>query len=89
MHEPLGPEHRCEFRAQYLDRDLAFVLEILSEVDGRHAAFAQAAFDLVAIGEGGREAFGDLGHGALRYGLARTGASRTDPIADCRLVISD
>ncbi len=40
------------------------MLEVLGQIDGRHAAFAQMAFDLVAVGEGGREPGGDLGHRA-------------------------
>jgi len=39
------------------------VLEVLGEVDGRHAAFAEVAFDPVAVREGGREPGRDLGHG--------------------------
>jgi len=35
------------------DRHLAFVLQVLGEVHGRHATFAKVAFDLVAVGEGG------------------------------------
>ncbi len=64
LHEPLGPEHGGEFGSQDLDGDFALVFEVLGEVDGRHAAFAEVAFDLVTIGEGGGEAGGDLGHGA-------------------------
>ena len=33
------------------------------QVDGRHAAFAQVAFNLVVVGESGRELGRDLGHG--------------------------
>ncbi len=62
LHETLGPKDGREFGAQHLDRDLALVLQVLSEVHGRHAAFAQVAFDLVAVSEGGRESGGDLGH---------------------------
>ena len=36
------------------DRNLALVLEVLSKVHDRQAAFAQVAFDLVAVREGGR-----------------------------------
>ena len=34
--------------------------EVLGEVDGRHPAFAEVAFDLVAVREGGRESGGDV-----------------------------
>jgi len=40
------------------------VLQVLSQVHRRHAAFAQVALDPVAVGQGGREPGGDLGHGA-------------------------
>jgi hypothetical protein len=40
------------------------VPQVLGEVDGRHAAFAEVALDPVAVGEGGREPGGDLAHGA-------------------------
>ncbi len=39
------------------------MLEILGEIDGGHAALAELALDAVAIGEGGREPFGQLSHG--------------------------
>ncbi len=39
------------------------LLQVLGQIDGRHAAFAQMAFDLVATGEGSRELGRDLGHG--------------------------
>ena len=64
LHEPLGPEDGGELRPRDLHRDLAVVLQIVGEADVRHATFAQVAFDLVAVGEGGREPGGDLGHGA-------------------------
>ncbi len=64
MHEPFSAQHRREFGAQHLDGDLALVLQVLGDIDGRHAAFAQVAFDLVAVSEGGREPGGVLGHGA-------------------------
>jgi hypothetical protein len=44
------------------------VFESVGEVDGRHPAFAEAAFDLVAVGEGGREPGGDLGHWETKMG---------------------
>ena len=63
LHEPFGPEDGGEFGAQHLHRNLAVVLQVLGEVDGRHAAFAQMALDPVAVGEGGGEAGRDLSHG--------------------------
>jgi len=38
---------------QHLDGDVAVVPEIVREEDGRHAAYAQLASDVVAIGERG------------------------------------
>ena len=43
---------------------LALVHQTSNPVDVRHATFAQVAFDFVAVGQGGREPFGDLRHGA-------------------------
>ncbi len=62
---------------QHLDRHLAVVLEILSQVDVRHATFAQVAFDLVAIREGGREPGGDLGDGPKMDRLRGFGEAST------------
>ncbi len=64
LEESLGAEDGSELRPQHFDGDRAVVLQIVSEVDVRHAAFAQVAFNLVAVSEGGREPGGDLGHGA-------------------------
>ena len=50
--KPLGAEHRAELRLQHLERDLAVVLEVVREVDGRHAAGADLALDQVSGGEG-------------------------------------
>ena len=47
---------------QRFDRHLALVLQVLSEVHGGHATFAQVAFDPVTVRESGRELGGDLGH---------------------------
>ena len=62
LHEPLGAEHCRELRPQHLHRDLAVVLQILGEIDGGHAAFAEAALDAVAVGEGRGELLGDFSH---------------------------
>ena len=53
--EPLGSDDGRELRAQDLDGDLAVVLEILGEVDGRHTACAQLPLDAVALGERGAQ----------------------------------
>ncbi len=54
--EPLGADHRGEFRPQHLERDLAVVLQVLGEVDSGHAAVAKLPLDGVAVGEGGAQA---------------------------------
>ena len=41
--------------AQDFHRDLAFVLEVLGEIDGSHATLAELALDAVAVGESGGE----------------------------------
>ena len=43
--EPLSAEDRGQFRFENLDRDLAVVLEIVREIDRRHAASAELALD--------------------------------------------
>ena len=70
LHEALGAEHGGELGLQDLEGDLAVVLEVLGEVDRRHAALAELALDAVAIGEGGREAIGGRHQEAV---TARTG----------------
>ena len=49
--EPLAAERRAEVGVQDLDGDVAVVLEVVREIDGRHAAGAELALDAVAIGE--------------------------------------
>ena len=60
----LRTEHGGEFGSQDFDSDFALVLQILSEVYVRHATLAEFALDPVAVGQGCREAGGDLGHRA-------------------------
>ena len=52
----LGTDDRRELGAQDLDRDLAVVLQVVSQVHRGHAALAQLAFEVVAVGQGGGEA---------------------------------
>src|SRR4029079_13207771 len=54
--ESLGAQHGREFGLQGLDRDLALVLEVVREIDGRHAARTQLALDPVPVGECGAKA---------------------------------
>ena len=44
-----------ELGVEDLDGDLAAVLGVLGEVDGGHAALAQLAHEMVAVGQGGLE----------------------------------
>jgi hypothetical protein len=60
--EPLGTDHRGKLGTQHLDRDLPVVLEVLGEVDRRHAALAQLALDRIAIGERQTEPVLEIGH---------------------------
>ncbi len=60
--KPIGPEGSGQIGTQDLYRHLAVVLHILGEIDSRHAAGAEFAFDLVFAGEGGREAGEDVSH---------------------------
>ncbi len=81
-----APRTRGQFRPQHLDRDFAMMLDIFSEIDGGHAAGAEFALDGVAVGEGGREAGGDLGHqakmGRLRgFGEVAAALRRPDALA--------
>ena len=66
LEKPLGAEDRRELRSKDLDRDFPLVPEVFGEVDSRHAALAEVALELVAVGEGCGEPGGDLGHGWLR-----------------------
>ena len=50
-----------ELRVEHLDRDLAIVLHVVSEVDGRHPTGTDLTFDRVAVGKGSRETRKDVG----------------------------
>jgi len=50
--EALGPHDLGDLRPHDLDGHLAVVLEVLRQVNRRHAAAAEFTFDLVAVGEG-------------------------------------
>ena len=63
--EPLGAEHGGELGPEHLERDLAVVLEVLGEVDGRHAALAELALDAVAVGQGSLQSGYRFGHCGL------------------------
>ena len=63
--ESLRADHCRELLAQHFDRDLAMVADVGGKVDGRHAAGADLALDLIASRDGGRQA-GQLVHCAPR-----------------------
>jgi hypothetical protein len=58
----LRADDRGQFGAQYLHRHAAIVLDVLSQVDGGHAALSELALEAVAVGQGVGEAGEDVGH---------------------------
>ena len=80
--EPLGAEHGGELGLEDLDGDLAVVLEVVGEIDRRHAALAELALDAVAVGQGGLEGGarfcrGSSGRGGLLQSSPRRPAAWT------------
>ena len=47
---------------EHLDGNLSIVPDVACEIDGGHAALPDLAFDKIAIGEGGIEAFSGRSH---------------------------
>jgi hypothetical protein len=47
----LRSEQRRELGVKHLDRDAAMVLEVLREIDRRHPARTELAFDAIAVGD--------------------------------------
>ena len=58
----IGAEHRAELRLEHLDRDVAVVLQVVREVDGRHAAGAELPLDAVARAKGGLQTVQEVRH---------------------------
>jgi hypothetical protein len=58
----LGADHDSQLGLEHLDGDLAVVFDILREINRGHAAGTELALDSVAVGEGGGEASGGIGH---------------------------
>ena len=52
-YETVGTDNRSQLRPQDLQRDLALVLEVIGQVDRRHAPFAQLTLDGVTAFESG------------------------------------
>jgi hypothetical protein len=61
-HEAFGAERSRELGTQNLDGYSTTMFDILGEIDRRHPACAQLALDAVAVGEGYREAAGEISH---------------------------
>jgi hypothetical protein len=51
----LGGERLGKLRLEHLDCDVASVLEIMSEEDGRHRSRSELAVESITVGECGRE----------------------------------
>jgi hypothetical protein len=66
VQEPLGAEDGRKLRVENLDGDLAIVLQVVGEVDRRHAAAAELALDAIAVGQSGLQAFKNVGHGSSK-----------------------
>ncbi len=62
LEEPFRANHRREFESKDLDGDPTVVLDVVSEVHGRHAAGTELALDGVAVRKRAGEAFGDVCH---------------------------
>ena len=56
-----APRTAASSGLEHLDGDLAVVLHVVGEVDGRHAALAELTLDLVGVGQGGLETT-EMGH---------------------------
>ena len=62
--EPLGADRGAEFGVEHLDRDLAVVLDVLRQEDGRHAARPELALDAVPVGNGCLQSIEGFAHGS-------------------------
>ena len=60
--EALAAERGAELRVEHLDGDVAIVLEVVGEIDGRHATRAELPLDAVASGKGGEETVDQVVH---------------------------
>ena len=60
VEEPLDPDDRGEAGQQHLQRDLALMLAVVRQVHAGHAAAAEDAAQLVALGKSGIEVDGDV-----------------------------
>ena len=60
--EALRPERGGELGVEDLQGDGAVMLEVVGEIDGRHAAAPELALEAVAVLQSGGERLGDVGH---------------------------
>ena len=56
----------CELRFQYLDCDLAIVLEVFGEIDRRHATCAELPVNAVSVGKCSAKSLELVGQNGLR-----------------------
>ena len=67
--EARGANGGREIVPEHLDRDLAAMLEVLGEVDRRHAAGAELALDNVLADEAGVDLGDTIGHERARVDM--------------------
>ena len=60
--EPVGPDRGGKLRAEDLDGDLTVVTDVVREVYGGHATFADQTLDGIALFERGTQQFEHIGH---------------------------
>ncbi len=73
----LGADDRGKLGAENLDRHLACMAKVFSQVDCGHPPLAQLAFDPVPVGQAGREAIEwRAGHRATRFPSLNTARTR-------------
>lgn len=66
--EPLASQHLGQLGLQYLERDVAIVLQVARQIDHGHSTMADLALDRVPAPEGGRELVLQFGQGGFREG---------------------
>ena len=76
--EPLDAEHGAELRIEHLERDVAIVLEVAREIDGRHAAAPDLALENVRGSKGFLELREEVAHQLAREGADPDGARGVD-----------
>ena len=58
----LGAEHRAQLRIENLERDAPIVLDVASQVYGRHPAATNFTVEEVGGSEGALQLIGNCGH---------------------------